>query len=158
MCGALEAECAQNKQIPIIDIAVEYGTQLYESYMVNTNGFEGERKSSNIAGSCELSMQDGDKKPSNYGYSTTKFLADLRSPKAIADEAVRYCSYMLKQKKLESKNRTVVLDPRVSSSMISKFISPLFTGSLVMKRSYFLDRIDQVFGAPLSSRFRFTGG
>ena len=149
MCGALEAECAQNKQIPIIDIAVEYGTQLYESYMVNTNGFEGERKSSNIAGSCEISMQDGDKKPSNYGYSTTKFLADLRSPKAIADEAVRYCSYMLKQKKLESKNRTVVLDPRVSSSMISKFISPLFTGSLVMKKSYFLDKIDQVFGAPL---------
>ncbi len=149
LCGTLEAECAKNKQLPIIDISVGYGTYLYESYMANTNGFEGERKTSTISGSCEISMQDGDKKPSNYGYSTTRNLSDFRSPKAIADEAVHYCQYMLQQKKLASKNRTVILDPRISESMITKFMSPLFTGSLIMKKSYFLDKIDQVFGSAL---------
>ena len=148
-CGQLEAECKNHSELPASDIAVEYGTQLYESYRANTNGFEGSQKGSVISGSCEISMNDGDKKPSNYAYSVSRYLADLRSPKTIADEAAIYCKYMLGQKKLDSKSRTLVLDPRVSGSMVSKFLSPLYTSALIMKKSYFQDKIDQVLAAPL---------
>ena len=149
MCGALEAECQKRTAIPVTDISVEYGTQLSESYSVNTNGFEGERKKSYLAGSCELTMTDGDKKPSNYGYSQARFLADLRSAQQIADEAEHYCKLVLGQKKLPSKNRTLILDPRVSSQMVSKFIKPLYTSSLVMKKSYFQDKIGESFASAL---------
>ena len=148
-CSELEAECQKHNELPISSISVEYGVQLYKIYKANTNGFEGDNNGTTINGSCGITMNDGEKKSAGGALTMSRFLADLRSPKVVADEAAVFGKYVLGQKKINSKPRTIVLDPRVSGSMVSMFLSPLHTSALINKKSYFLDKIDQVMASPL---------
>ena len=142
-CRNLEALTYAHNEIPITEVSTEFAVEQTESFMATTNGFSGSRRGTIFSGATSIVLSDGEKKPSDYGVSYARYLSDLRSPQEIADEAARYGAMKLGQKKLASGNRTIILDSRVSSQMIRKYLTPLSGMSLVMKSSYFMDKIGE---------------
>ncbi|MBR4986550.1 MAG: TldD/PmbA family protein [Proteobacteria bacterium] len=148
-CKNLEALTLAHSELPILDATIECGVSQNESYMASTNGFSGARKGSFFSAYSSIVMTDGDKKPSDYANSSARFKADLRTPQQIADEAARYAAFKLGQKKLPTANRTLIFDRRVAAKLIGNYIDPLDGWSLVLKSSYFQDKIGQKFGSDL---------
>lgn len=148
-CKTLEALSLAHTEIPITDVTVEFEASLSSSFMAATNGFSGSRKSSVFSSGTSFVLTDGDKKPSDYSYSSARHFADLRTQQQIADECAKFCAMKLGQKKLPSANRTIIFDRRVASRMIQKFMSPLNGMSLVIKNSYFQDKLGQKLASDL---------
>ena len=148
-CKKLEALALQHTEMPITDVTASYDFGLSESFMATTNGFAGNRKSTYVGASVEIALTDGEKKPSDYGYTQKRFVGDIRTAEDIVAEAIRFLGYRRSSQKLASKNRTLVFDRRVASSMVSKYLKPLFGGSLIMKNSYFLDKVGQKLASDL---------
>ena len=145
----LEALTLAHSELPILDVTIECGVTQGESCTATTNGFFGQRKTSSFGAYSSIVLTDGDKKPSDYAGSYARYKADLRTPQQIADEAAHFASFKLGQKKLPTGNRTLIFDRRVASQLINKFIDPLDGWALVMKSSYFQDKIGQKFGSDL---------
>jgi PmbA protein len=95
-----------------------------------------------------LKSDDG-KLPSDYGYSVGCHRADLLDAKTLADDAVRRAMRQLGQIKLPTKNRSVILDNRLSGSFLWNFIDPIMGRAIDQKQSYFLDGIGKSFGSKL---------
>ena len=148
-CKELEAIALAHSELPIVDVTSGEEVSVTESYTATTNGFSGERRGTSFGSYVSIVVDDGDKKPSDYAQSATRFLSDLRDPQAIADEAARFVGMKIGQKKLASGNRTLILDRRVASQLLRKFLSPLTGTSLIRKNSYFLDRVGDSFGSAL---------
>lgn len=148
-CKNLEALSLQHTELPITDVNVNFDLEMIDSFMATTNGFSGSRKSTVYSAGTSFVLADGDKKPSDYSYSFTRHFEDLRSPQQIADECAKYCSMRLGQKKLTSGNRTIIFDRRIATQMIKKFLQPIDGMSLVMKSSYFQDKIGQKMASDL---------
>ena len=148
MCGKLEAECQKMNDLSIFDITTSCDMKLYQSYKVNTNGFEGVTRKSNTACGCSITVIDGEKKVSGYTGNSARFWGDLHKPDQQASKAAENCRYRLGAKKLPSKKRTIVLDPNHSVFMYY-FLSPLSGYSFIEKESYFIDKIGKMVGSPL---------
>lgn len=145
----LEALTLAHSELPILDVTIECGISQGASFTATTNGFSGERKQSSFGAYSSIVLTDGDKKPSDYAGSSARFKADLRTPQQIADEAAHFAAFKIGQKKLPSANRTLIFDRRVAAQLIRKFIGPLGGMALVMKSSYFQDKIDQKLASDL---------
>ncbi len=148
-CRELEELTLAHSELPILDVTTYYSLYQGQSFAASTNGFTGETKSSFFASTTILVLTDGDKKPSDYGSSFSHHLADLRTPQAVVDQAAQFCALKIGQKKLPSANRTLIFDRRVASQMVQNFIKPIFGNSLVMKSSYFQDKIGHKFASNL---------
>ena len=146
----LEAAAAAHSEAPIQDISssAKYGCS--QVYAVSSNGFSGERNKTNVSNSVNIVLKDEDGKlPSDYGFSAGCRRADLLDAKTVADDAVRRAMSHLRQIKLPTKNRTVLLDNRVSGEFLAHFMEPIMGRAIDQKQSYFLDSIGKNFGSPL---------
>lgn len=148
-CKELEELCMKHDEFPIIDVNVGIESSISESYLAISNGFEGSSKSTYMGLSGDIIYADGERKPSGYDYTQCCFLNDMRSAQDIADKAAHYAKMKIGQKKLASGNRTLIFDRRAASSMINYFLSPLSGSSLIMKRSYFENKIGESFASAL---------
>ena len=148
MCGKLEAECQKVNDLSIFDITTGYDIKLSESYLVNTNGFEGTTRKSNTSGYGSITAIDGDKKTSGPGWHSARFWTDLHTPEQIAKDAAQQCRYRIGAKKISSGKRTVLLDSRLTE-FLYYFLRPLSGSAFVNKRSYFLDKMGKTVGSPL---------
>ena len=147
-CRTLEAECQKFTDLSIFDISTSYNLSLGELYKINTNGFEGSKQTSNISGSCSITVTDGEKKTAGDAWHSARHSADLHKPDAIAGEAAQNCRYHIGATKLDSKKRTIILD-RNNTEFLYYFLRTLDGYSFVDKESYFMDRIGQTIGSPL---------
>ncbi|MBQ9395138.1 MAG: TldD/PmbA family protein [Proteobacteria bacterium] len=148
-CKALEALSLAHTELPITDVTVEFEVSLNSSFMATTNGFSGDRKSTSFSGGTSFVLTDGDKKPSDHAYSSARYFDDLRTQQQLADDCARFCAMKLGQKKLPTANRTIIFDRRVASSLIQNYLSPLDGMALVLKSSYFQDKLGQKLASDL---------
>lgn len=148
-CRELEDLTHAHTELPILDVTTYYSIQQGQSFAASTNGFSGESKFSFFAFYTDIVLTDGDKKPSDYAQSLSHHLADLRTPQDVVDQAAQFCAFKIGQKKLPSANRSIIFDRRVAAQMIQNFIKPIFGSSLVMKSSYFQDKIGHKFASDL---------
>ena len=148
-CKNLENLSYAHSELPILDVTIGCGVTQSESFTASSNGFSGARKGSDFSAHSNIVMIDGDKKPADYASTFARFKANLRTPQQIADDAARFASFKLGQKKLPTANRTLIFDRRVAARLIGKYIDPLDGWSLVRKSSYFQDKIGQKFGSDL---------
>lgn len=146
----LEDAASTHSEAPIQDISSGAGCSRTDVYSVSSNGFVGERKKTTVSNEVSVVLKSDDGKlPSDYGYSVGCHRADLLDAKTLADDAVRRAMRQLGQIKLPTKNRSVILDNRLSGSFLWNFIDPIMGRAIDQKQSYFLDGIGKSFGSKL---------
>ena len=146
----LEEAAAAHSEAPIQDISSSASSSRTDVCSMSSNGFFGESKTTTTANEVEVVLKSDDGKlPSDYGFSVGCHRADLLNAKQIADDAVRRAMRQLGQSKLPTKNRTVLLDNRMSGQFMANFVDPIMGRAIDQKQSYFLDSIGKSFGSPL---------
>ena len=136
--------------------SADYADSVAASAIVSTTGVRASgRETSAFLGSWALAGGD-DETTTGFGFSVARAPQDLDAA-AAADEAVRRCLSMLGASKAPSARLTVVLDPYVTSQVLS-LVAELLSGEAVIRgRSAFADRVGESVAAPVVTLFDDPG-
>lgn len=125
---------------------VNLGTYTYSYGYANTHGGEGIMRGSRHSLSCSLISREGESMQRDYDYTTARHASELKSPKELAESAVERAVKRLGARKIKTQKLPVIFSSRVSSGLISSFISAISGSNLYRKNSFLLDSIGkQVF-------------
>ncbi len=100
--------------------------------MAASNGFAGQYASSGFSLSVSVIAGSGAGMETDYAYDSTTFLADLRDAQTIGREAGERASRALNPRKGATRMMPIILDRRISGSIINA-IAAACSGSLVAK-------------------------
>lgn len=126
----------------ILSSTSSYGDERSASYMIASNGFEGERSSSayTLVGSVSI-KGDGDARPESYWYDSSLFY-DSMIKEGIGTKALERVIQKLGQKKIASGKYTMVVDNMNSSRLLSPMLGAIYGSSIQQKNSFLLDKLD----------------
>jgi PmbA protein len=127
----------------LISVSAGYSDTKSGSYMVASNGFEGESESTQYGVSASASMKgDGDARPSDYWYDSSIFWDRLQK-QGIGKTAYERTLRKLGQEKIKSGVFPMLLDNTQSSRLLSPVISALNGNNLHQKNSFLIDKIGE---------------
>ncbi|MDR2791644.1 MAG: TldD/PmbA family protein [Tannerellaceae bacterium] len=114
------------------------------SYMLASNGFEGEQSATAYTLCAQVSVQDGGSpaRPEDYWYDSAPFFTDL-TKKGIGDRAVQRVLAKLGQKPIASGKYTMLLDNTLSSRFLSPLIGALYGAAIQQDNSFLLNKIGE---------------
>lgn len=117
----------------------------YESHhaYANTNGGEGYIYSTRHSISCSVIAKEGEEMQRDYDYTTVRNAKDLTDTDLIAQNAVERALSRLGSRQIETQVSPVIFSSRVSSGLISSFISAISGSNLYRKNSFLLDSVGQ---------------
>lgn len=139
------------KDSRIISTNSSYSDEMDFTYMVASNGFEGESSGSSFSLSASISIKgDGDARPESYWYDSSLYY-DALIKEGIGKKALERVLRKLGQKKTNSGKYKMVVDNMNSSRLLSPVIDALYGSSIQQKNSFLLDKQDQkVFGEKMT--------
>jgi PmbA protein len=123
-----------------------FGTYLGELFIMNSNGFSGSYKRTTC--SCGVNLQAGEE-PNLYdeGWSDSSVnLGTLESPETIAEKAVHRVTRLIGGRKVESQNVPVILEPPMTSSILSFFYNCISGNSVYLKQSFLAGKMGEKVG------------
>jgi len=127
----------------LISVLAGYDDGASSSYMVTSNGFEGESNSTNFSISASTSMKgDGDARPSSYWYDSSIFWNKLQKA-GIGKTAYERTVRKLGQEKISSGVYPMLLDNRLSSRLLSPIISSLNGANIQQKNSFLINKMGE---------------
>jgi PmbA protein len=125
----------------IISVAADYYDSEWFSYLIDSNGFEGERAQTAIEISASVSLKgDGDARPESWWYDSTLFWDKLQK-EGIGKKALERALRKIGQEKIKSGKYTMVVDNMNIGNLLSPVISALSGGSLAQKDSFLIDKL-----------------
>lgn len=132
-----------DKDPRILSSSSSYGDEQSFSYMVASNGFEGERASSGYTLVASVSIKgEGEVRPESYWYESSLFYDSLIKD-GIGQKALERVIRKLGQKKVASGKYTMVVDNMNSVRLISPVIDAIYGSSIQQKNSFLLDKLNQ---------------
>lgn len=133
-------ECAAeiyNSDSRIISVNSEYGDIDDYTYIVDSQGFEGESKQTSFSLSCECSVKgNGDSRPEGWWYENSLYFDKLLKT-GVGSEAFNRALSMLSPGKLKSGKYNMVLENTISSRVVAPIISAL-SGAAIQQNNSFL--------------------
>jgi len=127
----------------IISVQSSWNDGCSFSYMVSSNGFEGESENSYFALSVSVSIKgDGEARPEAYWYDQALTFDELQK-KGIGKIALERALKKLGQKKVASGSYPMLVDNMNSERLFSPLISAMNGSSLQQKNSFLLDKKGQ---------------
>ena len=127
----------------LISVTSGYEDGKSGSYMVASNGFEGESGTTYFSLSANASIKDdGDARPSGYWYDSAIFWNELQKQgigKTAYDRTVR----KLGQEKIASGVFPMLMDNTMSSRLLSPILSALNGNNIHQKNSFLIDKIGE---------------
>ena len=137
---AKEVEATGRSADPrVISCTGEYGDSYSESVKVQSNGFEGEDRSTNFYIYSDISIDDGEGgRPQDYDYIQSHFFGELSGPKQISERAVKRALAKIGQKKIASGNYEMLIENRRASRFLSALSGPM-SGRALQQRTSFLE-------------------
>ncbi|MDR3133536.1 MAG: TldD/PmbA family protein [Prevotellaceae bacterium] len=125
----------------IISVAASYGDSDWFSYLVDSNGFEGEKAQTSFSLSADVSLKgDGDARPESWWYDSALFWDKLQK-EGIGKKALERALRKLGQGKIKSGIYPMIVDNMNVSNLLSPVISALNGGSLAQKNSFLIDKL-----------------
>lgn len=116
----------------------------------NTYGFSSVIHSSRHSISCSLLAEDENGKQRDYDYTTSRNQQNLVDLSTLARSAASRTISRLGARKIKTQKVPVIFSSRVSSSLLSTFISAISGGNLYKKNTFLLDSIGkQIFNKNL---------
>ena len=127
----------------LISATSRYGDSKSGSYMVASNGFEGETQSTSFSLSAGASMRgEGDARPSG-SWSESSIFWDKLETKGIGKEALNRTIRKLGQEKIASGVFPMIMDNTMSSRLLSPIMSALDGNSIQQRNSFLIDKIGE---------------
>ncbi len=131
----------------IISVSADYGDSSYFGYLVDSQGFEGEKAQTSYSLSASVSLKgDGDARPESWWYDSSLFWDKLQKS-GIGRKALERALQKLGQTKIKSGKYTMVVDNMNIGNLLSPIISALSGGSLAQKDSFLIDKIGKKIAA-----------
>ena len=132
-----------DKDSRVISSTSSYGDEKNASYMIASNGFEGERLSSSFTLVASTSMRgEGEARPESYWYESSIFY-DALIKEGIGTKALERTARKLGQKKVASGKYTMIVDNMNSSRLLSPVLNAIYGSSIQQKNSFLLDKLNQ---------------
>jgi PmbA protein len=131
-------------------ISTSFSSNLFENWLVNSNGFSGAARSTSFFVSAGVSAKDADgRRPEEYDYAGSRFYSSLADANAVAVRAAERTLSRLGSKKGETNSMTVVVDNRAAGRLVGMMLGPLSGFSLQQKRSFLEGKLGQQIVSPL---------
>ncbi len=139
---------AKKRSDKLISATAGYSDTFSESVMVNSNGFIGEKISTNYSCGAEATVKDGDKgRPEDYYYSRSRFFNELPSPQFLGEKAVDYAVRKIGQEKIDSGIFDMLIENRSVGRILYALYGPMSAGSIQQKRSFLDGKIGKQIGS-----------
>ncbi|HET9692550.1 MAG TPA: TldD/PmbA family protein [Acidimicrobiales bacterium] len=150
VAAALELERVVRTGDPRIRLveSAEWGDGAYESAIATSTGIAASSRRTVCYLAAQAVAGHGDETQTGGGYSVGRGPADLDPAKAAAD-AIDRSTRMLGATKPRSAHLTVVLEPRVTASLLAIVAGTLDGESVLKGRSLFADRLGEEVASPL---------
>ncbi|QXQ05918.1 TldD/PmbA family protein [Sphingosinicellaceae bacterium] len=116
--------------------------------LVTSTGFAGGYRGTSYGLSASVIAGVGEGMQRDYGYHTARYLADLEGAEAIGLRAGHRAIKRLNPRKLETQALTIVLDPRVGTSLLGHLVGAITGGAITRKSSFLLDSLGKQVFAP----------
>lgn len=130
-------------------VSAESGWSDSESftYTVASNGFEGETAATNFSLYGYTTVRgEGDARPSDYWQENSLFYDDLKK-QGIGSKALEKALSKIGQKKIGSAQMPMLLDFRVSETVLDPVVSALYGSAIQQQNSFLIDKLgNKVFG------------
>lgn len=121
----------------------EYADCLDETYIVDSNGFEGCQRETMFSCMSEITIQDRQgNKYTDYWWESTIRYADLKTD-SCAETALKRATAQICPQKKESGQYRMVVDRTVAQRLVSPLISALNASSIQQNMSFLADSIEQ---------------
>ncbi len=131
----------------IVSCMGSYSDSYSESVLVLTNGFEGEKASTNFDASAEVTLQGADGvRVDDYDYGGGCFRRNLPSPDVLGQKAVERAMAKVGQSKMESGVYDMIVENRVASRLIGATLGCLSGQAIYRKNSFLIDKLGQPIG------------
>ena len=125
----------------IISVSAGYSDSSSFNYLIDSNGFEGEKAQTYFGLSASVSLKgDGDARPESWWYDASLFWNNLQKT-GVGKKALERALRKLGQEKIKSGKYTMVVDNLNIGNLLSPIISALNGSSLAQKDSFLLDKI-----------------
>lgn len=125
----------------IISVNSEFGDSNDYTYMIDSQGFEGESKETLFTISAECSVKDkGDSRPESWWYESSILFENLKR-EGCGIKAMERALARLQPKKMKSGKYTMVVENTVSSRIISPVISALSGAAIQQNNSFLKDKL-----------------
>ncbi|MEG1585933.1 MAG: TldD/PmbA family protein [Bacteroidales bacterium] len=127
----------------LISVTGGYQDGTYDTYILASNGFEGERSQTyfTLSGSASI-MGDGEARPSDGWYEGAVFF-DKLPKEGIGKKALERVLRKLGQQKIASGKYTMVLEPIVASRLLGPVMQAISGSALQQKNSFLIDKLNQ---------------
>ena len=127
----------------IISVSAGYSDSSDFHYLIDSNGFEGEKAQTQFSLSASVSLKgDGDARPESWWYDASLFWNNLQKT-GIGKKALERALRKLGQEKVKSGKYTMVVDNLNVGNLLSPIISALNGNSLSQNNSFLLGKINQ---------------
>lgn len=124
----------------IISICNQYEDTTDETFIIDSNGFEGDSRQTIFSVSTECTVKGrGDARPQNYWYDASMFFNSLK--KGCGKIALERTLQMLGARKIHSGKYNVVLENTVSSKVVAPIFTALSGAPLQQKNSFLADSL-----------------
>ncbi|MFA6713021.1 MAG: metallopeptidase TldD-related protein, partial [Bacteroidales bacterium] len=125
----------------LLTAETEFGDMIDYTYMMDSNGFEGEMLQSSYTVSTNCSVKgSGNSRPESWWYESSMFLDKLKV-KGCAKTALERAIKSINPKKLISGKYTMVLENTISAKVVAPIISALNGSSIQQNNSFLIDKL-----------------
>lgn len=132
-----------------LSVSTGVGASLGAMARVASNGFEGERETSEVSLSCDVSVKDPDgRRPEDGLYATARYLKDLPRVDELGRGAAARALSAIGAKKVESKVMPMVVENRVAKRLVSALLGGMSARALQQKQSFLEGKL----GATIASK------
>ncbi|MHC4638282.1 MAG: metallopeptidase TldD-related protein, partial [Planctomycetota bacterium] len=130
-----EAAMAQSDKI--ISTTSGYRDSFSETVKVHSNGLIVESRGTSFSAGDEVTVKgDGDSKPEDWYWATTRFKNELPTPEILGKKAADRALRKIGQKKIATGKYNMIIENRAVEKFIYWLIRPMQAGTLQQKNSY----------------------
>ncbi|MDR3061890.1 MAG: TldD/PmbA family protein [Dysgonamonadaceae bacterium] len=137
----------------LISVTASYSDGISSSFMITSNGFEGESDTTYYSISADTSMKGaGDSRPQSYWYDSAVFWDKLEK-KNIGKIAYERTVRKLGQEKIASGVFPMLVDNTQITRLLSPIIAAIYGNAIQQKNSFLIDKIGEKI---ISDKFTLT--
>lgn len=132
----------------ILSVTTGFGDSLNESFRVHSDGFEGERRSTDFRVSAGVTVRDRDgRRPEEWDWAGARHFDDLPAPGEVGRRAAERALGRLGARKGESAVVPMAVEARAAGRLVAALLGPLSGSALQQKRSFLEGKLGQVVGS-----------
>lgn len=133
---ARATEAAAKASERVISATASFSDEHVTSVAAGSNGVRAAQRGTVFSLGAEVTIADGDKRPEDWWYATTRNLKDLGAPEDLGKKAMQRALDRVGAKKLPSGPRVLVIENRAAGRLVSHLLAAAMGANLQQKRSF----------------------